>query len=75
MSIRLTGAITNSKTKPTTTMLWPESKRYAPHTAGGNKSPSHPRYEGPDRDPGRARTGDLEIRSHMLYPAELQGQT
>ena len=27
------------------------------------------------RDPGRARTVDLEIRSHMLYPAELRGQT
>lgn len=30
---------------------------------------------GLESDPGRARTGDLEIRSHMLYPAELQGQT
>ena len=26
-------------------------------------------------DPGETRTPDLEIRSHMLYPAELQGQT
>ena len=29
----------------------------------------------PQSDPGRARTVDLEIRSHMLYPAELRGQT
>ena len=28
-----------------------------------------------NRDPGETRTPDLEIRSHMLYPAELQGQT
>ena len=26
------------------------------------------------RDPGEARTPDLEIRSHMLYPTELRGQ-
>ena len=29
----------------------------------------------PTSDPGETRTPDLEIRSHMLYPAELQGQT
>ena len=26
-------------------------------------------------DPGRIRTGDLQIRSQLLYPAELRGQT
>lgn len=39
------------------------------------KSPRSVWGRGLDRDPGETRTPDLEIRSHMLYPAELQGQT